>query len=374
MISTFKIFRQTFIEPFFRENAGAFIFFYTVAILAVGHLDGQGVLFYHHSLITGMLGNAETFILVCALWLLYLMKCLSFVTRSLRKPDSQFLYVINRIPFLRRFGWCALLMIILFFPIGWYGMLIIGVALYHGYFISAVVLSAYLTLLCLIPASWIVLRMRFPGMPMYKGPKLSGLSIGYPGILIQYIAEEQKMLFITIKFFTCALLYGFTRINIAEAYDVQFPFLFFSLGILANGILVHRVRSFEESSMLAYRSAPVSLSKRLLQYLLFYFILILPELTTIVTLTPVHLHYMDAAYFAVCAFGLVLLINSISFLEDFTMNQYLRVMLLVLCIQYFFVIADLLPLLCIIYIVPAMLMFYKSYYLFERRPKPRNGL
>lgn len=370
MISTFKIFRQIFIEPFFRENTGAFVFFYTVAILAVGHLDGQGVLFYHHSLITGMLGNVATFILVCALWLLYILKCLSFVTRTLQKPDNQFLYVINRTPVLQRFGWCAILIVILFFPIGWYGILIMGVALYHHYFISAFVLSTYLILLCIVPASWIVVKMRFPGIPMYKESKLSRLLIGYPGVLVQYIAEEQKVLFITIKFFTCALLYGFTRINVPEAYDIQFPFFFFSLGVVANGIIIHRIRSFEEIYMLLYRNAPVSLSKRLFEYLLFYFIIVIPEIITIATLTPIHLHIVDAIYFALCAFGLVVLMNSICFLEDFTMNQYLRIMLLVFCVQYFFVISDLLSFLSIIYVVLAVLIFYKSYYWFERCSNP----
>lgn len=374
MISTFSIVRQTFIEPFFRENTGAFIFFYTVAILAVGHLDGQGVMFYHHSLITGMLADASTFILVCLLWLLYVWKCVSFVTRTLQKPESQFLYVINRTSFNRRLMLSIILMTILFLPIGWYGFLIIGVALYHGKMLPALILFLYILLLCVLPAVRIVYRMRFPGVSMYKESKISRMAFGYPGILAQFIGEEQKILFLTIKVFTCGLLYGFTRINIPEAYDIQFPFLFFSLGILANGVLVRRIRLFEEMYLVSYRSAPVSSHKRLRDYMLFYFILIIPELITIAGLTPVHLHYDHAAYFALCAFGLTLLMNSICFLDDFTTNQYMRIMLLVLSVQYLFVIASLLWVLCVLYIALAILIFYKNFYLFERRQQPRNGL
>ncbi|MBL7700068.1 MAG: hypothetical protein JNK79_18020 [Chitinophagaceae bacterium] len=265
-------------------------------------------------------------------------------------------------------------MTILFFPVGWYGFLIVGVALYHHYYVSALLLLMYLILLCVGPALRIVYKMRHPGTPMYRESRRPRLSFGYPGVLIHYIAAQQKIIFITIKIFTCSLLYFFTRINIPEAYDIQFPYLFFSLGIMANGIIIHRIRSFEENYMLPYRGAPVSLHKRLADYLLFYLIILLPEIITLATLTPVHLHYQDAVYFALCAFGLVVLMNSICFLEDFTMNQYLRIILLVLCLQYYFVVASLLSVLYIIYIVTAIIIFYRSFNLFEKRPKPRSGL
>ena len=374
MISIFTIIRRTFIEPFLRENMGAFIFFYTVAILGVGHLDGQGVLYYHHSLIVGMLNNIDTFVIVCLFWLLYMYKCFSFVVRKLAKPENQFFYIFNSLSYIQRLAWCFFLISTLFVFIGWYALLIIGVAFYHHSYILLIVLVVYLVILCVVPAVGVLKRMKFPGLPDTRNfSLLKGLS-GYPAVLLRYLLEQQKTVLITIKLVTCSLFYGFVRINDTTAYDVQFPYIFLSLGILANGVIIHRVRSFEEVYMILYRSYPVSLIRRFADYTIFYFFLLLPEIITIISVTPVHLHYDDAIYFATSAFGLVLLMNSICFLEDFSMNRYLKIILVILCFQFYFVISESIFVLSAIYLSLAAFIFFSSYYLFEKRPKPSNGL
>jgi hypothetical protein len=349
------------------------LFFYTVMLLAVGHLDGFGVLHYHYTLIIGMLQNTDTFLLVCFAWLLYQLKCLTFVIRTLQQPTSQFLYVINGLPGLQRFGLTLLMMTVLFLPMGWYGWLIIGVAWYQHDYTYAIVLFTYMLLFCCVCAAWVVHALRFPGNPSYRISRFSRILTRYPGLLIRFVVEKQKVLFITIKLFTCALLYGFARVNDADTYDPQFPFLFFGLAVLSNGILIHRIRSFEETFMEWYRGAPVSQFRRWLEYILVYGILFVPELITIGCLTPVHLHTDDALHYALCGFGLVMLLNSICFLEDFTMKQYLRVILVVLCVQYFFVLSNALTALSILYFILASVIFFNSYYLFEKRPASGNS-
>ncbi|HTE25820.1 MAG TPA: hypothetical protein VK664_14770 [Flavitalea sp.] len=265
-----------------------------------------------------------------------------------------------------------LVIILLFAPIGWYGLLILGVAWYHHYYTTGMVLLGYLVLISVTPAALVVNKLRYPGIKLYKASKFSALLSSYPGLLIRFIAAEQKVIFITIKLFTCLMLYGFARINSSYYYEPQFPFLFFSFGILANGAVIHRIRTFEEIFMLFYRGAAISLTRRFIGYLIVYGILLVPEFITILLLTPVHLHYDDALCYALCGFGLIMLLNSITFLEDFTMKDYLWVILLVLCIQYFFVLSDSLTALYIVYFTLAAVIFYLSYFRFEKRPNIRT--
>ena len=372
MNSIFRILLRVLAIPFFRENAGAFIFFFTVMLLAVGRLKGAGTVEYHYSLIMGTLKSTGMFILVCIAWLLYELKCLVYVLRTIRNPEYQFLYVFNRLSFVRRFNLVLLMMILLFAPIGWYGLLIIGVAWHHHFYIAVILLSAYLVLIVVAPATWVVYKLRYPGIILYRMPKLSGMLPGYPGLLVRFVAAEQKVIFLTIKLFSCSLLYGFARINSLTDYEPHFPFLFFSFGILANGVIIHRIRNFEETLMVSYRSAAVSLSRRFIGYFIVYGISLIPEFIAIVWLTPVHLHYDDAWRYALCGFGLVMLLNSICFLEDFTMKQYLWVILVLLCMEYFFVLSDSLTALYIIYFVVAAVIFYTSFYQFEKRPNIRT--
>ncbi|MEO8406067.1 MAG: hypothetical protein ABI480_15775 [Chitinophagaceae bacterium] len=109
-----------------------------------------------------------------------------------------------------------------------------------------------------------------------------------------------------------------------------------------------------------------------MDYLVIYAILFIPECITIVMLTPDHLHVADAVNYVFTGFALVLLLNSISFLQDFTMVEYLKAILVVMCVQYFFVLSNTLTLICLIYFLLAWVIFYAGYYSFEKRPKSGN--
>ena len=78
-------------------------------------------------------------------------------------------------------------------------------------------------------------------------------------------------------------------------YELNMIILFFSLGILGHGLLIHQIRDLEETRLSFYRAIPVSLFNRFVQYAAFYLIILLPEIFTILLLTPKYLNYTDAA-------------------------------------------------------------------------------
>jgi hypothetical protein len=303
-------------------------------------------------------------------WLLYSRKCAAFVHRTLCDPAYSFLHVYNCLNPLQRFALLLLMQVLLVAPVLAYGSVVIAVAWHHQYFQIALALLIYFLLLCLAPAAWYLRQLHYPHtVPLFRAKPLqrfNKLAAAYPIVLIRFIFSEQKMVLAGIKVFTCGMLYGMVSNNTLSDYDVQFPFLFFNFGIVANGLVIYRTRIFEESRLAFYRGMPVSLLRRWLVYAAVYGLLLVPEWTTIFLLTPAYLHTADAWSFSLCALSVLLLLNSISLLDDFSMKGYLRVLLVVLCIEYFFVIAGALTALYCLFLVLGVAIFFGSYYSFER--------
>ncbi len=53
MTYPFKILFKSFVKTFYKENAGAFVFVFTMLFCIVSKVDGAGLYEYHYSLVTG---------------------------------------------------------------------------------------------------------------------------------------------------------------------------------------------------------------------------------------------------------------------------------------------------------------------------------
>ena len=204
--------------------------------------------------------------------------------------------------------------------------------------------------------------MVFPGRMMI-GKKLSST---YPFVLLQFIANKQILLWTGIKVFTCGILYLIARNNTLVDYDSKMVYLFFSFGVLANAVVIHRLREFEERYLSFYRGVPVTLIRRLYQYFFVYGILLVPELTTLILLMPVHLHLSDALNFFLGSYSFVLLMNSVTFAGDYSMKEFLKIILLFFFVQYIFLMTVGLLALYALFFSIAVLLFWARYFKWEQ--------
>ena len=333
-----NLFFQSFVKPFYKENAGALVFVFTMMFCIVSTMDGAGMFAYHYSLVTSMLTSPVVFGIVLLLWFLYARKCAMFVSGVMQSPHFAFLHIMNCLSKPRRFWLFLIVELWLLMPILSYSLFILYVGLHQQLYLPVVLVALYLLLLCLVSAIWHIHILQNPSVTgSFSWRKVTGrlayLS-SYPAILVSFIAQKQKAIWIGVKLYTCGVLYLIARNNSAASYDTLMAFLFFNFGIYANGVLVYLVREFEETYLSFYRGLPQSSLQRLGHYVLVYFILLIPEFITILLLTPVHLHYKDAVSFSLCAYSLLLLMNSILFLADFSTKEYAVILLGVFCVQY----------------------------------------
>jgi hypothetical protein len=365
MIQLEKILRLLFVKPFYTENAGAFVLVFTMMFVIVGSTHGYGLYAYHRSLAVGMLSNTGFLPGVFVLWFLYVRKYVSYIAETMHQLAFGFIDVFNRLDKAKRFFLFATVQLWLLLPIILYAAFVISIGIEEKYYLPIVSIILYLLMLCLAGAAWHVYRLdnlnKAVAFPRWKAIGLTANFSDYTYILLGFVAKKQKAVFAGIKIFTCGILYLVARNNSATDYDISLPFLFFNFGVLANGIVIYRIRQFELDYLSFYRGLPVSLLKRLCQYSLVYLALLLPEFITAGLLAPVHLHYYDAVSFGICAFSLLLLINTICQLQHFSRKEFAAVLLFLFALQYVLMLVAGLTALCVFFLLLAVLLFLFGY-------------
>jgi hypothetical protein len=359
---------MTLVKPYYRENAGLFVFVFTMMFFIVNKVDGAELLEYHYSLILGTLKSSTILALVMGLWLLYTRKCIAYVAQALHKPEYAYMHLFTSLPRAKQFWLFLLIEFWLLLPISLYAVAIIIIGLQQQLYIPALLIIGFFLLVTTMGAARHLHQLNHPTQKRHSGVStlLSKLQFtSYPSLLMGFVSHQQKAVWVGSKVFTCGLLYLIARNNTVVDYDNEPIFLFFSIGILAHAVLIHRIRAFEESYLSFYRSLAVPPLKRFLHYALVYAVLLLPEFITLYLLTPVQLHVADAICFGACGYGFVLLMNSITIIQPTSMKEFLKILSLLFFVQYFFLLTIGLAPLYLLVLGIAILLFWIGYWKYE---------
>jgi len=369
MSITRTILIKSFVKPFYRQHAGLFVFLFIVLFGAVGMVDGAGLKDFHFSLIQGMLKNTFLFLLVFFAWFLYSKKTEQFIFNTLRRPDFSFLHILSRVENKKLYSWLLWTQFLIFLPIVFYIVLIFTAGIYLHAYPACVLILLYLIAIIGISAAKYFYFIQNPGNYAATISGISGWKVNgslYWSIFVRHIWNNKKLLFTSIKLYSCVVLYGMVLNQTLIKYDLTMIFLFFSIGILGHGILIRQFRILEEERLSFYRTLPVSLFKRFTQYALLYFILLIPEFITIAVLTPKYLHLRDALEFCFFSYSILLFINSLLFMQFFRMQDYLKVLLCLYLVIYLAVLTKVQSALCIFLFLSSVTIFINRYYQFER--------
>lgn len=369
-----KIVVQSFVKTFYKENAGLFVFLITIMFCIVNKVDGAGVMEYHYSLILGMLKSSLFLSLVFIAWFVYVRKISAFVVAVIQKPEFAFLSILNSLTKSKRSCLFFIVVSLLVLPVLVYAIFIVIIGFQQHFYLQVLAVVTYLCLISIATANLLTKVLHDPhakqGFLWYKFILWKWSAKTYSAILLKFVSARQKMIWLGIKVFTCGTVFLIARNNTPTDYDISFPFLFFNFGILANGILVYRIREFENSYLSFYQGLPVTLLNRFLQYAIVYFITLIPELITLFILTPVHLKIVDAIQFIGSGYSLLLLMNCATFIMGTSMKLYLKTLFVIFCMEFAVFLTFGLGLLPFCLFLFAALCFVIGYYKFEpRKPK-----
>lgn len=364
---------KSLVKPFYRQNAGLFIFLIIVMFGAVGELDGAGTIDYHYSLISGMLNNLLFFLLVFFGWFLYANKCVQFVSKMLQTPDNSYLHILLQHDRKKLYGLLLLVELMLFLPVILYSIAIIAVAFFKKKYVAAIIVLLYETIICMISAGIYFNRLENgaanSNVISDRINKVFLWKKWYWIIFIRYLLNNRKLLLLSIKLYDCGILYLFMKNLTHEEYDITLGFIFYSFGLLGHGVIIHQLREFEELQLTFYRSLPISLLRRFLQYALLYFILLIPEIIILILLTSKYLLVKDAFTIIICSYSILLLLNSLLFIASYTMRDYLKMSFAIFCIIWLATFVRMLPHLAVIFFGLAFGLFLIQYYQYEINEK-----
>jgi hypothetical protein len=364
MTTALSIFLKSFVRAFYRANAGTFVFLLTIMFGVVGRLDGASIVDYHYSLISGAFANAIFFGLVLFCWLLYAGKCSAFVVRTIRQHEFSFLNILVLKGRRYVFGLFVIVQVLLYAPIWTYALLMAGVAMAHHWWGAAATVIAFLAVVIMASAARYTAVLHNTGKTYWRPPAVpvvTRLKSSYVAILLRYVLNNHPLMFAATKLYTCGMTFLMLENNTASRYDAMFPMIFFSFGIFAHAMIIYRLRQFEETRMLFYRGFPVSAVSRLLQYIGFYAIIFVPELLTLIRLTPVHLHVGDAVDFALSGFSILLLLHGLTYTVYFTMKDLMKISLLLFAVVFLFSAKPFFAGIYLLFLPIALLAFFIGY-------------
>jgi hypothetical protein len=360
---------KSLVKPYFGQNAGIIVFLYFIMFLVVGEVDGAGPLAYHYSLIQAMMTNYRILFLVFIGWLLYASKCEQFIVRTLRREDYGFMNMVSQMNAKRAYSLLFQVQFILLLPVTFYVLIIICVGLHEHWYLQVLLVVFYILSICLLSARRYLYLLQNPGTDGYtlrwRIPS-SFLDRFYWSFFIRYVLKRRKLLLLAIKIYSCGILYMMVVHQIPIEYDIRMIVLFYSFGLLGHGVLIHQFREMEETMLTGYRGLPVPLFRRFTQYLFLYFLLFIPEMTTIGCLTPAFLHYTDAFLFIFFGYSVLLLLNSLLFIRRFKIAEYLKILVGVFFLTYIGVLMGIIPWLAVFYFILSLYLFFSFYYRYER--------
>lgn len=358
---------RSLVLPFYKENTGVFFFVFVIMFGVVNMVDGAGIFEYHYSLAKGMLAHSLFLLPVLAVWALYLRKGVSFVTGLLQRPAYSFLHVLRSLSPAKQWLLWLGVTAALFFPVLLYLVWVVYVGVAQGLILNTAITLAATIAMCFAAAGRLVHRLchLHDSDVISKASWMHCIPLSYPAILLLQVAREQKLLWAGIKVYSCGVLYLVARNNNAEVYDISFPFLFFNFGVLVNGMVIYRIRELEETQLQFYRSLPVPLLRRWLEYTGLYAVLLLPELVTLTALTLLQLHIGDACRIAGAAYSTVLLMHSLTLLRAFTAGEYLKILAGLFGVQILLVIYSQWMGMSVLFMVAAVVMYYYGYYRYQ---------
>ncbi|WP_127122260.1 hypothetical protein [Chryseotalea sanaruensis] len=266
--------------PFYKSHAGIFFF---VFFIMFGVVESSQVVYYHQSLIYGVLTSTIFLLVVLALWLLYQVKVLLFFLKLLNQNDYQILNELALLSKTKNFLYFFILCSLTFLPVFLYSIAIFSIALVNGFYWQCLTIFSFQICLLAITAYSLTSffhRKHIPPfikLPVFSFTFLKGLS----GIYWNYLLHKEKMAIALSKFFSIALIYV-VKETLVEGDDFRIIALAWLFAVLSHTFIAIKLKSYEDLKLTWTRNLPISRFRTYSSYFLLYTILFIPEVILLV--------------------------------------------------------------------------------------------
>jgi hypothetical protein len=307
--------------------------------------------------------------LIMLAWVVYALRCARFVTSTIQRSENSFLTILGGFEPRKKIIRLFFSQLLIYLPVFIYALIIVVVAFYNERFIAGSFIFIFNFCICLVSAFWYSHVFNNQG-ENFAGAfdKIFNFNIGkksYGLILLRYIFHRQKIILLSLKFYTCGIFYLVIHNLSKEDHDARFAFVLYSFGLFGHGILIWLTRNFEEKNFISLRTLPLSQSYRFAQYSLLFVILLIPEFIMIISLTPQYLHIDDAVIISVCSFCVLLFLNSLTFIPRLSVKDFLKISFSIFFVLIFSVFTNTQIWIALLFFISATVIFVNQFFKYE---------
>lgn len=321
-----QILTHTIAGPFYRRNAGLFLFlFFLLFGIQPSFYDAVR---FHYAVIQSILSSRDFFVVVLGIWLVYVIKALLFVRGCLATGAYDYLFLLNTLPSLQRFLYLLRLSARLLAPAGIYALLVWGISVKEGRIAAGFVFMGLTALLCLF-ATAVVSRFIHRAKDLQQVVHYRLLPFPIPptltGFVLPFMLQKQFPALLLIKLVSFSSLYFFVQLETAVFEDRMLWLLFLTL-LTGHSFIIYRNFRFMETELSFYRNLPVRSLATLASLLAVYVIILLPEAWALRGLWVYQHHVGDYVWMILTGPLFLLLIHVLLYTENMGMKELLQLL------------------------------------------------
>jgi len=244
-----------------------------------GVVESTQIVFYHESLIYGMLSSGIFLLIVLMIWLLYQIKTMHFLLKTSSEDMYQFLNYLTLLPRKQTFFYFFLISYITFLPIFIYTLAIYAIGIQHQFYDSFAIVFIIQFALWSMSAGFLNYTIR--NRHIASRFTLPSLTLPYQrtkvGIYAGYLFKKEKSAIMLSKLFSLTLIY-IVKETLEVGDDFRIIGITWLFALLSHTYLVNKLKVFEDQSLSWTRSLPISTTKTFTTYFLLYVFFMIPEL------------------------------------------------------------------------------------------------
>ncbi|MFM9840387.1 MAG: hypothetical protein ACKVOQ_19125 [Cyclobacteriaceae bacterium] len=276
-----RVLNKVLVKKFYERNVGLLFF---VFYLMFGVVESNQVISYHRSLIYGVLTSPVFLLGVMGVWILYSVKYLQLILAELAEPHNQFLKDYSRLSKAQQF-WPMLFSIFMMDqPVIIYSAFIVGVGIVSQQYLPVLAVVAFHAAK-LVGSTWVALR-RINSLHERKTTKFMPTvqwpwKKYFPFFYIGHFTNQLPLALLFTKAFSLFAIVGFLQIP-TDHYENRTALMGLLFGLMAHSVIIFESRRLEETYLTFAKGLPLSMRKRFGFLILFYGLLLIPELFLLV--------------------------------------------------------------------------------------------
>lgn len=365
MKKTTAILQAVLVNYFYATNAGFFYFLIVILFAAP-----TAPLYFHLSLITGIVQSQVFLALVMLVWLLYNVKCINYVLKQLNQPRQAFLFCLNSLSLGRTYILMVYVQVLVYLPVLLYAVAMVWVAVKKREYWCVTEVLIFNAALIMLTALLFVFTLQ--KRQLFKKQLVSpsiNLHIKKPffSLPLYFLLHGRKQMLFVTKIFSLALLFGFLKLYEPDRYDIRPLELCLLLTAASHSAIVYQVRLFEDEFLSFSRNLPLHIIRRFLQVMALYTCLLLPEIILVLKGLQVHFALYDYPQLVLQLVAFPCIFHVVLLLETMNMEQYLRVVFWIMAASFFILLYNPGVFLFVAILLLALALFNSYFYVYEKK-------